>query len=144
MGWQCGGDTNVLHFRTMRRLLVLLIMGTWATLVVAGEAEAVPVVAGKNLWRASVAALAVANAMDARTSWGKYELNPNLSGKNGTFGREGALIKLGIVSGMFVLETVVLQRRPSKRFYRGLALVNFGSASVTGATAIRNLGVPRP
>jgi len=128
----------------MRRLLVLLIMGTWATPVVAGEAEAVPVVAGKNLWRASVAALAVANAMDARTSWGKYELNPSLSGKNGKFGREGMLIKLGIVSGMFVVESVVLRHKASKRFYRGLALVNFGSASVTGATAIRNLGVPRP
>jgi hypothetical protein len=91
-----------------------------------------------------VAALAVANVMDVRTSWGKYELNPNLAGNNGKFGREGALIKLGIVSGMVVLESVVLRHKPSKRFYRGLALVNFGSASVTGATAIRNLGVPRP
>jgi hypothetical protein len=127
----------------MQRLLVLLIMGAWATPVVAGEAAAVPI-AGKNLWRASVAALAVANAMDARTSWGKYELNSNLSGKNGKFGREGTLIKLGIVSGMFVVESVVLRHKASKRFYRGLALVNFGSASVTGATAIRNLGVPRP
>lgn len=131
----------------MQRLLVLLIMGAWATPVVAGEGEAaaaaVPV-AGKNLWRASVAALAVANAMDAHTSWGKYELNSNLSGKNGKFGREGALIKLGIVSGMFVVESLVLRRKASKRFYRGLALVNFGSASVTGGTAIRNLGVPRP
>ena len=128
----------------MQRLLVLLIMGAWATPVVAGEEAAAVPVAGKNLWRASVAALAVANAMDARTSWGKYELNPNLSGKNGKFGREGALIKLGIVSGMFVVESVVLRHKASKRFYRGLALVNFGSASVTGATAIRNLGVPRP
>ena len=131
MGWQCGGDTNVLHFRTMQRMLALLIMGAWATPVVAGEAAAVPI-AGKNLWRASVAALAVANAMDARTSWGKYELNPNLSGKNGKFGREGALIKLGIVSGMFVVESLVLRHKASKRIYRGLALVNFCSASVTG------------
>lgn len=143
MGWQCGSYANVLHFRTMQRLLLLVIMGVWATPVVAEEAAVVPV-AGKNLWRASVAALAVANVMDARTSWGKYELNPTLAGKNGTFGREGALIKLGIVSGMFVLESIVLRRRPSKRFYRGLAMVNFGSASVTGAIAIRNLGVPRP
>ena len=143
MGWQCGSDRNVLHFRIMQRLLVLLIMGAWATPVVAGEGAAVPI-AGKNLWRASVAALAVANAMDARTSWGKYELNSNLSGKNGKFGGEGTLIKLGIVSGMFVVESVVLRHKASKRFYRGLALVNFGSASVTGATAIRNLGVPRP
>jgi hypothetical protein len=127
----------------MQKLLVLLIMGAWATPVVAGEAAAPVPVAGRTFWRASVAALAVANVMDARTSWGKYELNPNLSGKNGTFGREGALIKLGIVSGMFVVETIVLRHKASKRVYRGLALVNFGSASVTGATAIRNLGVPR-
>ena len=143
MGWQCGCNTNVLHFHTMHRVLVLLIMEVWATPVVAGEGAAVPV-AGKNLWRTSLAALAVANVMDARTSWGKFELNPNLSGQNGKFGREGALIKLGIVSGTFVVEAVVLRHRASKRFYRGLALVNFGSASVTGATAIRNLGVPRP
>jgi hypothetical protein len=71
LGWQCGGDTDVLHFLIMQRLLVLLIMGAWATPVVAGEAAAVPI-AGKNLWRSSVVALAVANAMDARTSWGKY------------------------------------------------------------------------
>jgi hypothetical protein len=127
----------------MQRLMLLLIMGVWATPGIAGEGAAVPV-AGKNLWRASVAALAVANVMDAGTSWGKHELNPSLSGKNGTFGREGALIKLGIVSGIFVVESVVLRHKDSKRFYRGLALVNFGSASVTGATAIRNLGVPRP
>ena len=127
----------------MQRLLLLVIMGVWATPAVAEEAAAVPV-AGKNLWRASVAALAVANVMDARTSWGKYELNPTLSGKNGTFGREGALIKLGIVSGMFVLETVVLRRQAFEEALPRTSLVNFGSASVTGATAIRNLGVPRP
>jgi hypothetical protein len=131
----------------MRKLLVLLILGAWATPVVAGEAGAVPTagvpVAGKNLWRASMVTLAVANAMDVRSSWGKYELNPSLAGSNGKFGREGALIKLGIVSGMFVVESVVLRHKPSKQFYRGLALVNFGSASVTGAMAIRNLGVPR-
>src|SRR5262245_38420183 len=106
----------------MQRLLLLLIMGVWATPAVAGEAAEVPV-AGKNLWRASVAALAVANAMDARTSWGKYELNPNLSGNNGKFGREGVLIKLGIVSGIYVVESVVLRHKASKGFYRGLALV---------------------
>ena len=42
MGWQCGSETNVLHFRTMQRLLLLLIIGSWATPVVAGEAAVVP------------------------------------------------------------------------------------------------------
>ena len=99
---------------------------------------------GKTLWRVSVATLAAANVIDARSSWGKRELNPNLSGSDARFGREGALIKMGIVGGLFVVESLVLRHRPTSRFYRGVALVNFGSSAVTGATAIRNFGVPRP
>src|SRR6266545_1912132 len=95
----------------------------------------------KSLWRTSVAVLVAANVMDARSSWGKYELNPSLSGNNGRFGRQGALLKLGIVGGTFVLESWLLRHQHSARFYRRVALVNFGSAAVTGATAFRNLGV---
>jgi hypothetical protein len=90
-----------------------------------------------------VVALAAANVMDARSSWGKKELNPNLSGNIGSFGREGSLIKLGIVGGIFVLESVFLRHYPSAKFYRRLALINFADASVTGAVAIRNFGVPQ-
>lgn len=117
----------------------------------AGDGLALPVEpqrpakpAGRLLWRTSLAAVVGANVLDISSSWGKHELNPNLSGDNGRFGREGTLIKLGIVGGMFVVESLVLRHRPAARLYRGLALINFGSASVTGAIAIRNFGIPRP
>ena len=65
--------------------------------------------AGKNLWRASLAAVAAANVMDAGSSWGKRELNPGLSGNNGRFGGQGAVLKLGIVGGVMVLESLWTQ-----------------------------------
>ena len=82
--------------------------------------------------------------MDAGSSWGKRELNPNLSGNDGRFGWQGVALKAGIVGAVLVLESLVLRRQPSRKLYRTLTLVNFGGASVTGATAIRNLGIPRP
>jgi hypothetical protein len=123
----------------------------WATPVVAGGPAALPgelphatQPAGKNLWRASMVAVVAANVMDAHSSWGKRELNLNLSANNGKFGPQGALAKLGIVGGMFVLESLVLHHKPCSKFYRSLAVINFGWTSVTGVTAIRNYGVPRP
>lgn len=141
----------------MKKLMLCLTLGAWVPLVIAGGRAALPAEAavaapsetravrpaGQILWRASVTALTVANVADVSSSWGKRELNPALSGSNGRFGAQGALLKLGIVSGMFVVESIVLRHHPSAKFYRGLALVNFGSASVTGATAIRNFGIPR-
>jgi hypothetical protein len=133
----------------MQKLMLLLMTGMWVMPAVADGQTALTAepgvthATGKNLWRVSVVTLAAANAMDAYSSWGKRELNPNLSGNNGSFGRDGALLKLGIVGGMFLVESLVLRNRPSAKLRRGLALINFGSASVTGAMAIRNFGVPR-
>jgi hypothetical protein len=98
---------------------------------------------GKRLWQFSLAALAVGNVMDAQSSWGKRELNQNLAGSNGSFGLHSALIKVGIAAGVCTVEYLVLRRRPSAGLYRKLAFINFGDASVTGAMAIRNYGVPR-
>jgi hypothetical protein len=98
---------------------------------------------GKKLWQFSIAALAIGNAMDAQSSWGKRELNQNLAGSNGSFGLHSALLKAGIAAGVVGVEYLVLHRRPSASLYRKLAFVNFGDASVTGAMAIRNYGVPR-
>ena len=132
----------------MQKLMLVLMTGMWVMPAVADGLSALPVeprathATGKNLWRVSLVALAAANVMDIDSSWGKRELNSNLSGNNGRFGRDGALIKLGIVGGMFVVESLILRHRPSAKSYRGLALINFGSASVTGAIAIRNFGIP--
>ena len=97
----------------------------------------------KNLWRASIAAVGAVNILDAASSWGKRELNPNLAGNNGAFGGQGAVLKLGMIGGVLVLESIVLRHQPSTKLYRRLAAINFAGGSVTGATAIRNLGIPR-
>lgn len=95
-----------------------------------------------NLWKTSVASLVAANAMDEASSWGKHELNPALSGSQGTFGKQGALLKLGVAGGVVVVEYLVLRHHPSRSLAKALAWINFGDAAVTGAVAGRNFGIP--
>jgi hypothetical protein len=127
----------------MLKFMVLLSMGVFS--IHAADYGPMPrstVRPGERLWRASVAALAVTNVMDVQSSWGKRELNPLLANGQGRFGREGVLIKLGIQGSVLAAQYLVLRRRPSAAFYRTLALINFGNASVTGSVAVRNYGIP--
>jgi len=98
----------------------------------------------RTFWRCSLGALAVANVLDTQSSWGKRELNPNLSGSQGTFGLHGVLLKLGIQGSVAGMEYLILRRRPSAHLYRFLSAINFGDAAVTGVTAAHNYTVPRP
>ena len=134
----------------MQKLMLLMLMGIWGVSASYAEGPAEftepprrTQSGGKGLWRASVAAVTAANVLDAASSWGKRELNPNLAGNNGTFGGQGAVLKLGMIGGVLALESLVLRHQPSPKLYRRLAVINFAGASVTGATAIRNLGIPR-
>jgi hypothetical protein len=94
-----------------------------------------------NLWKASAATLLAGNAMDVASSWGKRELNPVLAGSQGTFGKNGALLKLGVAGGVVAVEYLVLRHRPSRSLAKALAWINFGDAAVTGAVAGRNFGI---
>lgn len=107
------------------------------------EPRPVAITAGKNLWRTSVAALAVSDVMDVRSSWGKRESNPVLSGGGSQFGCRGALIKIGIQGGVIAVEYLMLRHRPSKGVYRAFTVINFGGASLTGAAAIHNYQLPQ-
>ena len=98
---------------------------------------------GRRLWLASVSALAAANAIDVHSSLGKYETNSRLTGSAGTFGVQGALIKMSMQAGVLGIQYVVTRRRPSGRLYRALALINFGAAATVGAVAVHNYSVPR-
>jgi hypothetical protein len=97
-----------------------------------------------KLWRASVAALAVANVMDVHSSWGKHELNPTLSGPSGNFGGQSTLIKLGFQGGLLAAEYLITRGHPNGKLFRALSVVNFGASAVIGVTAIHNYTVPRP
>jgi hypothetical protein len=98
----------------------------------------------QKIWHISVASLAVANALDVHSSWGKHELNSTLSGPTGNFGRDGALIKLGLQGGLMGLEFLITRGHPSGKLYRTLSIVNFGAAATIGGVAARNYTVPRP
>ena len=100
--------------------------------------------AGQRLWRASVAALAAANAMDVHSSWNKHELNSTLAGAGGTFGAQGALLKLGMQGGLVGIEYLLTRRHPSSRLYRAVSFINFGVAAGIGSVAAHNYTVPVP
>jgi hypothetical protein len=136
----------------MQKLMLAVLLGGWCLHAAdCPNPESIPATVvrpesgdyGKqlNLWKASAAALLTGNAMDATSSWGKYELNPVLSGSEGRFGKGGALLKLGVAGGVVVVEYLVLRRRPSRSLARGLAWINFGDAAATSAVAGRNFGM---
>jgi hypothetical protein len=97
----------------------------------------------KTTWKFSLAALAAANALDVQSSWGKHELNGSLSGPGGTFGKQGALLKLGIGGGLYAFEFVITRGHPSMKLYRALSIINFGAAATTSAVAAHNYTIPR-
>jgi hypothetical protein len=97
---------------------------------------------GLNFWRASITALGAANAMDVQSSWGKHELNSTLSNNSGTFGAQGALIKLGLQGSLVGIEYLITRRHPSARLYRALGFINFGAAAGIAGVAAHNYGVP--
>jgi hypothetical protein len=97
----------------------------------------------RNLWKASVTALAVANALDVHSSWGKHELNSTLASPSGNFGKQGALLKLGFQGGLLGIEYLVTRRHPSGKLYRALSFINFGASAAIGSVAVHNYMVPR-
>lgn len=111
-----------------------------AAIVVAPPRE----VSGNTLWRASLTSLAVANAMDVHSSWGKHELNPILSNSRATFGGQGALLKLAFQGGLMGAEYLLTRGRPSGKLYRALAFINFGASAGIASVAVHNYTVSRP
>ena len=137
----------------MRKLILCLVLAacvlpaedraTSALFKPSPEPPATAFYTARTLWRCSLGGLAMANFLDAHSSWGKRELNPNLSGNQGTFGLHGALLKVGIQASVVGMEYLILRRHPSARLYRFLTVINSGDAAVTGVMAARNYTVPR-
>jgi hypothetical protein len=135
----------------MRNLLVLSLILAGLVGLARAEESAILVApvrpveqgSGRTLWRASLTSLAVANALDTHSSWGKYELNPVLAGPSHRFGRDGALLKLALQGGLMGAEYLLTRGRSSSKLYRALSFINFGAAASIGATAIHNYNMPR-
>jgi hypothetical protein len=99
---------------------------------------------GRSLWRLSLAALAVSNALDIQSSWGKHELNSTLASQSGDFGAQGALLKLGFQGGLISVEYLITRRHPGRRLYRTLAFINFGASVGIAGVAAHNYTVTPP
>jgi len=92
----------------------------------------------------SLTTLAVSNALDIQSSWGKHELNSTLASAGGDFGTKGALLKLGFQGGLVAIEYVLTLHHPSPRLYRAFSIINFGAAAGVGGVAAHNYTVPPP
>ena len=127
----------------MRKLLMVLTMTTG--LLCAQDGFVIErKTPGKRLWQWSVTSLAAANAMDIQSSWGKHELNRALAGPGGTFGRDGALLKIGLQGGLMGMEYLLTRGHAGPRLYRALSILNFGISAGTAAVAVHNYTIPRP
>ncbi len=128
----------------MQKLLLLLVLS--GCVIHAQDLPDPNPGSGRTLWRASIAALTAANAMDIQSSWGKHELNPTLSNGAGTFGAQGMLLKLGLQGSLVGIEYLITRHHPrsSGKLYRALGIINFGAAAGIAGVAIHNYGVPQP
>jgi hypothetical protein len=140
----------------MRHLLLILTLGasalcaqtasfTETRLTVPQQRPLVDpkLIGSRRLWRVSVGALGVANALDIHSSWNKHELNSTLAGSNGTFGAQGALLKVAMQGGLVGIEYLITRHHPSARAYRAISFLNFGIAAGISSVAAHNYTIPR-
>lgn len=120
----------------MKKILLLFLVAYGAF------AQDVSVPSGRSLWHISLTTLAAANALDIHSSWGKHELNSTLAGPHGTFGRDGALLKLTFQGGLMGVEYLVTRGHPTRKLYRTLSFINFGASAVIVGVAAHNYTVP--
>jgi hypothetical protein len=91
---------------------------------------------GKKLWWASVAAVAAASVFDARSSWGRRELNPLLQGPNGRFSARSVEIKSVLVGAGVACQWLAL--RHHNKAAKSFGIVNLAVAGATTGVAIHN------
>jgi len=92
----------------------------------------------KKLWWVSVAALAGASVLDARSSWGRHELNPLLQGPNGQFSARSVEIKSAIVGVGLAFQWVAL-RHHNQKLEKPFSFANLAGAGLTTGAAVHNL-----
>ena len=130
----------------MRFTLLLLCFWFSSVPAILGQTSEAAAGLRKNsrLWRISLVTLATANALDVHSSWGKRELNRVLVNDRATFGGRALAMKVAFQGSMIGVQYLFFRGRPNRTLTRACSIINFGSASVTAATAVRNYGIPRP
>ena len=129
----------------MRNLLLLLTLTACAATAQQGLRFTEQAPKAKVVWQASLVSLAAANALDVHSSWGKHELNPALAtGNSATFGKQGALVKLGLQGTLMGIEYLITRGHPTAQVYKALAIVNFGASAGFAGVAAHNYTVNPP
>jgi hypothetical protein len=95
----------------------------------------------RHVWVASICAMLGAAAMDAGTSWGKYEKNSLLASSDGKFGAKGLSMKAGFAGAVMVPQLLLRKR---KDFRMKFAIANFAEAAASSGLAIHNLSIAAP
>ncbi|MCC7235541.1 MAG: hypothetical protein IT163_09575 [Bryobacterales bacterium] len=95
-----------------------------------------PIARPGTMWKMSLAALAVSAAADALSSYGKRELNPVLSSRDGRFGGRGIAIKSLVTGSAIAGQWFLVRRAPETG--RLAAIANFGMAGVFTAASVHN------
>ncbi len=95
----------------------------------------------RRVWVSSICAMVAATALDAGTSWGKYETNSLLASSDGKFGAKGITMKAGF-AGAVIVPQIFLRKRKDLR--TKFAIANFAEAAAFSGIAIHNMGVPAP
>jgi len=93
----------------------------------------------RKLWWSSVAALAAVSVLDARSSWGKRELNPLLQGPAGRFSARSVEIKTSLVGAGVVFQWLALRHKHHSSLEKPLSMVNFAAAGLTAGAAVHNM-----
>jgi hypothetical protein len=89
-----------------------------------------------TLWLTSITAMNVASLLDARSSWGRVEVNPLLRGSDGRFGAQGLAVKSAVVGGVCLFQWLVLRRHPGAG--KPFAAVNAAMTGAFAAAAVHN------
>ena len=89
----------------------------------------------RQIWIASMIAMAAGTAVDAYSSWHKQEGNSLLASSNGTFGGKGVAIKAGIAAGVLTPQLIF---RKHHDWHLAFAISNFAEAGIFAGAAAHN------
>ena len=122
----------------MTHLLPWLVAVLLFTVIMAGVLRA----DDTTLYRASLAAFAAGNALDAHSSWGQRELNPFAASADGRYGARGLSLKIGCTGGIVLMQAAIIHFLPPGNARNAARLAftkfNFAAAGAFGGLAVRN------
>ena len=87
-------------------------------------------------WKLSLVPLAASQTLDISSSWGMRELNPVLAGKDGSFGMQASIVKLGVMGAFVGVEYLIVRKHPNAA--RAFEKINWSGAALTSSFAVHN------